>query len=117
MQHPGALAGEVVAPIHDTGRGATRVMVMSTAAFTAMFAVWLMFGILGPSIQKAVAAGIPVISMNSGSDVSKKLGALLHVGQDEFDAGKAVRRLLAHYEALSSGGTVGVNSRAPGGGT
>jgi simple sugar transport system substrate-binding protein len=27
--------------------------------------------------------------MNSGSDVSKELGALLHVGQDEFDAGKA----------------------------
>ncbi|MBI3503281.1 MAG: sugar ABC transporter substrate-binding protein [Proteobacteria bacterium] len=44
---------------------------------------------LGPSIQKAVAAGIPVISMNSGSDVSRSLGALLHVGQDEFDAGKA----------------------------
>jgi simple sugar transport system substrate-binding protein len=44
---------------------------------------------LGPSIQKAVAAGIPVISMNSGSDVSKKLGALLHVGQSEYDAGKA----------------------------
>jgi simple sugar transport system substrate-binding protein len=44
---------------------------------------------LTPSIQKAVAAGIPVISMNAGSDVSKKLGALLHVGQDEFDAGKA----------------------------
>ncbi|WP_157014314.1 sugar ABC transporter substrate-binding protein [Mesorhizobium xinjiangense] len=44
---------------------------------------------LGPSIQKAVAAGISVISMNSGSDVSKELGAALHVGQDEFDAGKA----------------------------
>ncbi len=44
---------------------------------------------LGPSIKKAVAAGIPVISMNSGSDVSRKLGALLHVGQDEYDAGKA----------------------------
>jgi simple sugar transport system substrate-binding protein len=29
---------------------------------------------LGPSIQRAVAAGIPVISMNSGSDASKKLG-------------------------------------------
>lgn len=43
---------------------------------------------LGPSIQRAVAAGIPVISMNSGSDVSKKLGALLHVGQDEYTAGK-----------------------------
>ncbi len=43
---------------------------------------------LGPSIERAVQAGIPVISMNSGSDVSAKLGALLHVGQDEFTAGK-----------------------------
>ena len=43
---------------------------------------------LGPSIEKAVAAGISVISMNSGSDVSKGLGALLHVGQEEYDAGK-----------------------------
>ncbi|MCE7026469.1 sugar ABC transporter substrate-binding protein [Jiella avicenniae] len=43
---------------------------------------------LGPSIERAVQAGIPVISMNSGSDVSKTLGALLHVGQDEFTAGK-----------------------------
>jgi len=44
---------------------------------------------LGPAIKNAVAAGIPVISMNSGSDVSKSLGALLHVGQDEYPAGKA----------------------------
>ncbi len=58
---------------------------------------------LGPSIQRAVAAGIPVISMNSGSDVSKALGALLHVGQDEFDAGKAAGEKLA-----AMGGTVGL---------
>jgi simple sugar transport system substrate-binding protein len=50
---------------------------------------------LGPSIERAVAAGIPVISINSGSDVSKELGALLHVGQDEFDAGKAAGEKLA----------------------
>lgn len=49
---------------------------------------------LGPSIERAVAAGIPVISMNSGSDASKKLGALLHVGQDEFDAGKVAGEAL-----------------------
>lgn len=55
---------------------------------------------LGPSIERAVAAGIPVISINSGSDVSKGLGALLHVGQDEFDAGKAAGEKLA-----SMGGT------------
>ncbi|ADZ89609.1 sugar ABC transporter substrate-binding protein [Marinomonas mediterranea] len=50
---------------------------------------------LGPSIKRAVAAGIPVISINSGSDVSKQLGALLHVGQDEFDAGLAAGKKLA----------------------
>lgn len=50
---------------------------------------------LGPSIERAVEAGIPVISMNSGSDVSKKLGAQLHVGQDEFTAGKAAGEKLA----------------------
>ncbi|KIC08968.1 LacI family transcriptional regulator [Leisingera sp. ANG-M1] len=50
---------------------------------------------LGPSIERAVSAGIPVISINSGSDVSKDLGALLHVGQDEFDAGKAAGAKLA----------------------
>jgi simple sugar transport system substrate-binding protein len=42
---------------------------------------------LGPSIKKAVAAGIPVISVNSGSDVYKDLGILVHIGQPEYDAG------------------------------
>jgi simple sugar transport system substrate-binding protein len=58
---------------------------------------------LGPSIERAVQAGIPVISMNSGSDVSKELGALLHVGQDEFTAGKAAGEKLAEM-----GGSVGI---------
>ena len=43
---------------------------------------------LGKSIEAAVKAGIPVISMNSGSDVSKKFGCLMHVGQEEYIAGK-----------------------------
>lgn len=42
---------------------------------------------LGPSIEAAVDAGIPVISMNSGSDVFRDLGVLVHVGQTEFEAG------------------------------
>ena len=42
---------------------------------------------LGPAIQKAVDAGIPVVSMNSGSDVFKELGILVHVGQTEYEAG------------------------------
>ncbi|MBC6437694.1 MAG: sugar ABC transporter substrate-binding protein [Rhodobacteraceae bacterium] len=50
---------------------------------------------LGPAIRRAVTAGIPVISMNSGSDVAAELGVLLHVGQSEFDAGRAAGELLA----------------------
>jgi simple sugar transport system substrate-binding protein len=42
---------------------------------------------LSPSIKKAVDAGIPVVSMNSGSDVFRDLGIKAHVGQTEFQAG------------------------------
>jgi len=43
---------------------------------------------LGPAIKRAVAAGIPVISINSGSDVAQSLGILTHIGQTEFEAGQ-----------------------------
>ncbi|RIH85691.1 rhamnose ABC transporter, rhamnose-binding protein [Calidithermus terrae] len=42
---------------------------------------------LEKSITAAVKAGIPVVSMNSGSDVAEKLGVLVHVGQTEYEAG------------------------------
>lgn len=42
---------------------------------------------LGDSIRAAVEAGIPVISMNSGSDVAEEFGLLTHVGQTEYEAG------------------------------
>jgi simple sugar transport system substrate-binding protein len=42
---------------------------------------------LGDSIRAAVAAGIPVISINSGSDVAAELGVLTHIGQTEYEAG------------------------------
>lgn len=37
---------------------------------------------------KADAAGIPTVTMNSGSSVFKELGAFTHVGQDEIIAGQ-----------------------------
>ena len=47
------------------------------------------FDVLSGPIEKAVARGIPVITINSGThEQSAKLGALLHVGQPEYDAGK-----------------------------
>ncbi|WP_439123323.1 sugar ABC transporter substrate-binding protein [Marivita sp.] len=57
---------------------------------------------LGPSIERAVAAGIPVISMNSGSDVAAGLGVSLHVGQSEFDAGVAAGEKLAEMGGTSA---------------
>lgn len=42
---------------------------------------------LGNSVRAAVAAGIPVFSMNSGSDVAEELGVIAHVGQTEYEAG------------------------------
>lgn len=58
---------------------------------------------LGPAIQRAVKAGIPVITINSGLESSKKLGAILHVGQSEFDAGKS-----AGEKLKSMGGKNGI---------
>ncbi|MFJ8691349.1 sugar ABC transporter substrate-binding protein [Streptomyces roseolilacinus] len=45
---------------------------------------------LKASVARAVAAGIPVVTVNSGSAQSKAFGALTHIGQDETVAGQAV---------------------------
>ncbi|MEV6103663.1 substrate-binding domain-containing protein [Streptomyces sp. NPDC051940] len=41
-------------------------------------------------VEKAVAAGIPVVSINSGAQFAKEYGALVHFGQEEGVAGEAV---------------------------
>ncbi|MEL5955416.1 sugar ABC transporter substrate-binding protein [Streptomyces sp. CLV115] len=41
-------------------------------------------------VAKAVRAGIPVVTINSGARFSKEAGALGHIGQDEQVAGEAV---------------------------
>ena len=46
------------------------------------------FSVLSGPIKDAVAKGIPVITVNSGTvEQSKELGALMHVGQPEYEAG------------------------------
>src|SRR3984957_3550347 len=44
--------------------------------------------VLNRSIRAAVAAKIPVISINSGLEASKQLGCLMHIGQQDESAGK-----------------------------
>jgi len=47
------------------------------------------YDVLEGPINKAVKKGIPVITINSGTqEQSAKLGALLHIGQPEYAAGK-----------------------------
>jgi len=55
---------------------------------------------LGPSITRAVDAGIKVLSINSGSDEAHLLGVQLHVGQNEFSAGRT-----AGENLTAAGGT------------
>ncbi|HEX9905584.1 MAG TPA: substrate-binding domain-containing protein [Propylenella sp.] len=53
----------------------------------------------GP-MRAAETAGIPVVSINSGFDVARSLGAILHVGQGEYEAGR-----VAGEAMRESGGT------------
>jgi simple sugar transport system substrate-binding protein len=48
----------------------------------------------GP-IRAAIAAGIPVISINSGDDAYRDLGILAHIGQTEYEAGAGAGERLA----------------------
>ena len=46
------------------------------------------FDVLRGAIGKAIKKGIPVSTINSGTvEQSEKLGALMHIGQPEYDAG------------------------------
>ncbi len=75
---------------------------------------------LSQSIEAAVAAGIPVITINSGSEVSQELGALTHVGQTEYEAGVGAGERMAE-EGVTNAlcinqevGNAGLDSRCEG---
>ena len=58
---------------------------------------------LGEPIESAIELGIPVFSINSGSDIFQDVGILRHVGQTEYEAGLGAGERLA-----AAGGTQGV---------
>jgi simple sugar transport system substrate-binding protein len=72
------------------------------------------------SVQKAVKAGIPVITLNSGADVYQDLGAITHVGQTETLAGEAAGKRLADGGAkkllciIHEQGNIGLDQRCDG---
>jgi simple sugar transport system substrate-binding protein len=72
------------------------------------------------ALQKAAKAGIPIVTLNSGSDVSRQLGAITHVGQDESIAGEAAGQRLKQLGAkkvlciIHEQGNIGLNQRCDG---
>jgi simple sugar transport system substrate-binding protein len=54
---------------------------------------------LAPSIKAAVAAGIPVMSVNAGDEAWERLGFLGHIGQTEYESGRAAGERLAVHGA------------------
>ncbi|WP_378732725.1 sugar ABC transporter substrate-binding protein [Nocardia brasiliensis] len=75
---------------------------------------------LRPSLEKAVAAGIPVVTINSGESESSKYGAIGHVGQSESLAGQAAGKRLADSGrkkllcVIHEAGNIGANQRCEG---
>ncbi len=75
---------------------------------------------LRSSIEKAVAAGIPVITINSGENDSAKYGAVTHVGQSETLAGTNAGKRLADAGkkkllcVIHEAGNIGANQRCDG---
>ena len=71
-------------------------------------------------LKKAVDAGIPVITLNSGQADSADLGAITHVGQDEGIAGEAAGRRLAEGGSqkllcvIHEQANIGLNERCDG---
>jgi ABC-type sugar transport system substrate-binding protein len=72
------------------------------------------------AVEKAVAAGIPVITINSGLDKSKEFGAQTHIGQSEFIAGQGAGEQLADAGAknvicvIHEAGNSGLEERCEG---
>jgi simple sugar transport system substrate-binding protein len=50
---------------------------------------------IAPAVHRAVDAGIAVVTLDSGVDRFKELGAFTHVGQKEFEAGQGAGTTLA----------------------
>ncbi|RWZ49792.1 sugar ABC transporter substrate-binding protein [Labedella phragmitis] len=72
---------------------------------------------LQSSIEKAVAAGVPVVTINSGIERSAEFGALTHIGQSETVAGEAVGDRLSEEGltnvlcVIQEAGNVGLEER------
>jgi simple sugar transport system substrate-binding protein len=75
---------------------------------------------MAPAVQAAIAAGIPVVAVNSGIAAWKGLGLMEYFGQDETIAGRAAGERFTHEGAqnalcvIHEPGHVGLEARCDG---
>ncbi|GHC35629.1 MULTISPECIES: sugar ABC transporter substrate-binding protein [Gemmobacter] len=75
-------------PTGDLADMARIVQQASAAGVDGIIVTIADYNVLEGPIKDAVAKGIPVVTVNSGTvEESQKLGALMHVGQPEYEAG------------------------------
>jgi len=76
-------------PTGDLADMARIVQQSSAAGVDGMVVILADYNVLEGPIKDAIAKGIPVVTVNQGSvEDSQKLGALLHVGQSNYEAGR-----------------------------
>ncbi len=77
---------------------------------------------VAPAATAAVAAGIPVVTLNSGIDQYQGIGAITHIGQTEIDAGRGAGERFNSlgatkvFCAQQEQGNVGLEERCEGAG-
>lgn len=107
---------------HDPGAAAQANLVRSAIdAKVAGIAVTLADPtVMAPAVQAAIAAGIPVVAVNSGITAWKALGVMEYFGQDEAIAGQAAGERFTHEGAqntlcvIHEPGHVGLEARCDG---
>jgi len=107
---------------HDPAAAAQADLVRSAvSAKVAGIAVTLADpDVMAPAVQSAIAAGIPLVAVNSGIAAWKNLGIMEYFGQDETIAGQAAGERFTHEGArnalcvIHEPGHVGLEARCDG---
>jgi simple sugar transport system substrate-binding protein len=58
--------------------------------------------LMAPAVHEAAEAGVALVTIGEGFDVAQALGARLHVGQDDFEAGRAAGEAMRRLGARAA---------------
>lgn len=89
----GALGINLRSEVHFTGQDQAEAVRRCVADGAVAIATTLAEpDALKPAVQEALAAGVPVISFNSGAEDAAEVGTALHLSLDDYEAGRVAGR-------------------------